>query len=298
MHIRIVMLAALLATGSTHAAEEFGEMIATETAKIFLGLEPAAGHLYTDIPADFPAFVLPQGTMVIGSVERGEGYQSVFLSSNLEPAESLDAMQQALQANGWRVLDSPGMRTNPSTGFVTEGLARIASMLCHDQQGDLSLNSQRSDQDTVIVISRVNVTRSPGQSCSRTAAVREQQIRDRGFVIGGPLAAELPRLELPLEGSTGRPSGSTGSISGSNDEVRTGTPMQVAWELPAVLEYFAAQVDAQGWTLQDKWGTTASAGGTWNRTTQAGVSLLGILSVIRKSEGDYLLEFRILSTPG
>lgn len=296
MHTRIVMLAALLATGSTQAAEEFGETIPTEIAKIFMGLELVDGNLYTDIPADFPAFVLPQEITVIGSINRREGNQSVYLRSNLDPVQSRDALQQALAANGWRVLESPGMRNSPQTGFMTDGFMRIPSMLCHDEQGNLSLTSQRSSQDTVIIISRVNAM-NPGQSCSSMAAEREQQIRNRGFLIGGPLAAELPRLELPREGSIGRPSGSTGGISGGSDEVRTGTPMQIAWQLSAVLEHFAAQVDAQGWMLQDKWDTAAAAGGTWMRTTQAGASLLGILSVIRKAEGDYLLEFRIISTP-
>src|SRR5690606_12600913 len=116
-------------------------------------------------------------------------------------------------------------------------------------------------------------------NCSDMQAMYQQQ-RDQGsFRYGNALIEHIPRLEFPLDGSTGRPPGNTGGFSGGggNNEFTAHATIQIDWDLARLYEHFAMQVAAQNWIAEENWVTTRMAGGTWTGGPAPDQNHLGML---------------------
>ena len=290
-----VLYLLLINVPDTRAATEFGESIPTRLAKIFMGIDPADPGLYADINDEFPSFSLPAEFMVIGSINRGYG-NTVHLSTTLDDAEARQVIAQAFKAEGWQEVPVPSPRPGPA-GFTGGGNERIyPTMLCHDELANLQINTTQTADELLMTISHQGGAFIRTQSCAEIIA-NSQQGAARFQAYRDPLQQYLPRLELPVEVSRGRSPGSVGGISGGSDEVTAHTDLVIDWDLAQVFDFFAEQVAAQGWTPEGNSLTALIAGGSWTLRPEEEVNLLGRLSVIKRADSDYRLEFNLISLP-
>src|SRR5690606_9333557 len=103
----------------------------TRTATPFDGTIPAGlvravtggGAIYSDAPADFPDFVLPDGITLMGSQD-SVGQQRLLYRTSLSGAEAQRAFVAALEAEGWQSLAAPN--SAPRNGFVVPASLQAA----------------------------------------------------------------------------------------------------------------------------------------------------------------------------
>ena len=293
---KLLLSLALISTQATFAATEFGETIPTRLAEIFAGVGSADTGLYADIPEEFPPFTVPAEFMVLGSVTRDFG-NTVYLSTTLDDAAAKEAIVKAFTTGGWQEVAIGGP---PGTNAGFAGNNRVLpKILCHDDYASLQINTAEADDGLLVTINHSGGTRfvaSQQPSCSEMVASSQQRSAGvRGF--SDPLQEYLPRLELPAEVSRGRQPGGTGGITGGSDQVTSYTELMIDWDLARLYDFFADQITAQGWMPDGNSLTPLIAGGSWTHTPAAGVNLLGLLSVIKKADDTYKLEFRLITLP-
>lgn len=289
----LLALNSLVLPALAQAAEEIEGAVPVELVKLFLNL-PEDGGLYRDLPEGFALRAVPAGFELLGAVDQRSS-RAAYLETSLEIEAAEDAIAEALAPAGW--LRMPAPRAMPALGirgFVSgQGDSRYPLQLCHDAQGIVSLSRVPAQGREVLALRHTRFFPGQSRSCREQIDTNQRIAATRG--PGGPLGEYMPRLELPREADfQGRRAGPVGGFSGGNDEMESRTDLAIDWEPARVAAHFEEQLAAQGWTRDGQWATERVAGGSWTREAD-GVNLLGMLSVVRKEEGQHNLRFRLMS---
>lgn len=253
---KIVLLGGIFASASGSAAVEFANgLIPVELARALNG-----GNYYRTLPDDFPVPPLPASLEleVIGSIEWGS--QQQVLVRNSAPGDTVRAALQAAYASqGWLTLmNYPG-----------------ALVLCHDQHGTLQISSD----DSIAGALRTKVARIQyplSYPLEQSCADQLENIQSGGTSgITGFFQKLLPVLEVP-DSAVSNPLPGLGiralstSLAGANAEVTQEGSIQLAdFSAAQLQQYFAPQLQEQGW-LQDSAATgVRSASSVWFKMAQA-----------------------------
>jgi hypothetical protein len=293
---KIVAVLCLTCAGMAGAATEFDDSIPLELAEIFLGIAPGAeGGVYADVVDGFPLVTLPANVTVLGSIDR-QAQQTVYLRTELNAEEARTTLANLYANAGWQSLDMPGASARQAGFFGGDPASTFPTMLCHEELGNLQITARAGPDYTLLTLTSTGIQLFfSSQRCSEMVEARQQaELRQASYV--NPLDDYMPRLELPREANlAGRGPGRTGSYGSSGDELQASTTLQIDWDLSAVHAHFASQLADQGWTADGNWESALLAGGSWTRSPSDDLNLLGVLSVVQKEAGNYLLKFQLIS---
>lgn len=294
MHIsrKIFSILALSYTASGFTATEFEGGVPVELVRFFAG----AGAVYSDLSNSFPEFDLPDGLQVMGSMDRGL-LQRVILRSELSGDDAVTALVNSFLNEGWVPLISYAVN-QPQNGFVSSAPpADVPVEICHDDYGFLTLRGYEGVGNRAYLRLNGSVASQPDFSCAR----QNQQRQDFGFGGRRPgfsLVNQqyMPRLELPEEASQPIRRSPFGLFSGSNNDIEISTNLSIDWGIEQVYLHFAEQMSAQGWELDTESTGDVTASGSWTRSPEADLVLVGLLTIVKVSESGYQMKFRLLST--
>jgi hypothetical protein len=292
----VTVITAGLSAGPLAADTEFEDNIPIDLARALLRGAGTATEvkLYSDIPDDFPAFTLPDGVTLLGSVDQGRSQQVVLVSES-DDQQHLAALIDSLEQNGFLSINQPGAAL-PQTGFVSADpqTLGIPGQFCHDTQGLVYLRQHAEDDRTFINLTAVSNASRGGYSCADMAA----QATNRGSpaFFGGPpgsrsLQTSMPRLVLPEEATTQSPR-MPAFLSGSSDQAESKTDFSIAWPLLQVHEFFADQLAAQDWVLEGDTTGNRVALGAWTREDNDRL-LLGTLRLVSGEDDGYQAIFLV-----
>lgn len=246
--------------------------------------------VYSDVPDEFPDLQIPAEFSVVGSVYQLTSLRVVF-ATQLNEEAAVQAMADAFMAENWMQL--PIMENRPpQTGFITPNRINAGKFqaLCHDDFGRIAIRfSERAPSNYLSAALSAGRNR-PGycqQQLTMRQAAAGQMSRPTGF------GQYLPRMEIPAD-QTWPPLSNTimgGSFSGNS--IDSEASMTSEQTLDEVYRYFADQIVEQGWELDSEAVGSLSANGTWARSPEANLNLLGRLSVTKSGESDYDLQFTL-----
>ncbi len=248
--------------------------------------------VYSDIPNGFPAFAVPQGFSVVGSVSQMSTLRVVFETESSED-DAIAAASEAFFAENW--IPFPLYRPQQQqTGFISPqelNLSR-AEVLCHDELGHLTLRYTERDSGNYL---------SAGVSLYRSRQVGgcEQQLAMQQDAVGQlprtrGLRQYLPRMEIPEAQSLPRPVAFiSGGSSSTGNSVETDGYMKSDEEIDAIYEFFAEQIVEQGWVLDSESVGSRSANGTWTKAEEANLNLIGTLSILDVGDDEFELQFKL-----
>lgn len=291
---KFVPLFLAAALSYSHADTEFQGGVPIELVKVFLGNSPTGDiRVFSDILDDFPSFQIPAGFTTFGSIDRGYSL-SVVLTTDLPEADALNAISEAFLSTGYTEFEVPGAR-DLGTGFVRPNQTqyRPGSRICHDDLGFLSYSyAAKSDLNLVVISSNLpNDRRSCAQQFEEQAIAMS---RNNDRLTG--VRQYIPIMELPEDTSRRMtPFFGMGS-SGSGNDIESRASLNSDWDIEEVFIYFKDQIEAQEWSLDSENLGTSTATGSWIRTPEPGVDLIGTLSVIKAGAETFELKFRIVST--
>ncbi|HBN14320.1 MAG: hypothetical protein CMQ46_10695 [Gammaproteobacteria bacterium] len=156
--------------------------------------------------------------------------------------------------------------------------------------------------DSLIYITQTNTPSRPsaaatgGLSCEQYQA----QIQASGAAGGFPsinIQEHMPRIELPDEATTlGGTGQSMGGFGGSGYTTESRTQVNLDWELGALLDHLAAQIDEQGWQRDHRAAGDVAGSVVWTREVDE-LDLVGTLRILRLDSEEFELGFSIQSMP-
>lgn len=85
----------------------------------------------------------------------------------------------------------------------------------------------------------------------------------------------------------------SGSSRSSSRAIDIEEDLSIDWEIDAVFEHFKTQIENQGWELDSENTGSASAVGTWTRSPEAGLDLIGNLIVLKSGDESFDLKFQL-----
>jgi len=280
---KLVLLASLALSTQLHAATEFpGGVVPMDIVREFSG-----ATLYQGLPDDFPPISLPPGLDLRLVASTSENYsQKVVLRTSLSRDALYEQLRSALPAQGW--LDI-------SLSYLLR--------FCHDQYGTLSVSVNTSSSGG----NRVEVTRSSYPvplTCSEQQAQAEANAAWSSFYT-----ARFPVLEAPPEALTTNPSpyilrSGSSSSSGRRIDMNNGGSIEVPDTSVADLhEYFALQMQDQGWQMDSSANGERGATSVWIMSADApelsseAVDMLVTLSVVHGTGDAYGISIKLQSPP-
>jgi hypothetical protein len=278
----------LILSSSTFAATAFDDDVPAEVVEQVLGaMFGSQVQLYSDVPDGFPPFEMPRDMSILASVDQGYS-QRVILKSQFDPQAATALAYGALLDSGWQLIPMPGMQM-PQTGFINQFQPVPQTQLCHDDYGMMQVSAQGGPGVTY-----VNMTRNivpPGaqmtMGCAQINQPRDPPMPD----VYRVMQEQMPRLVLPNTGGMSSSGGYGGGGGGPNDwEARAN--VNGPWDLARVYEYFAEQIEAQGWAGDAKVASDNMATGSWTKTAD-NVEFIGNLTVMLIDENSYDLRFRL-----
>jgi hypothetical protein len=289
---RYIGLLALLVTTTGYGATEVEGDIGIEFARYYIG----GGNLYRDLPDDFPAFTMPDGLQLLGSLGQGTRQALVF-TTDLSRGQAQEALAGAFTDQaGWVTLQP--VASTPPTGFVAAGTAaatRLAPVdLCHDTHGMLHITANYLDE--VVYLNRSIPARGSAADCARQV----EQRRSFGAGRGAGIGPYLPVLEVPA-GAVQAPNPLSNDGS-SYDAVERGVLLSATTLAPAALEnHFADQLRALGWEQDARWAGNLSTGSSWLLAPADAERLVGLLNIVAMAdsanggETKYAISFRMMA---
>ncbi|MEZ5489377.1 MAG: hypothetical protein R3F50_03550 [Gammaproteobacteria bacterium] len=304
MHFSNVVLGTFLLSlvVSVFGATEYDEAVPLELVKVLLG-NPGFNEvrIYSDIPDGFPAFDLPSGIEVLGSVDQGVS-QRVIMKTSMETDAASRSLEAELIRQGFIPFPLMGAE-DMDRGFVSPRQIERPTILCRDDIGTVSLSASRTDDSTFVSLG--NAQFSFGQPASTQPQTCEQRIdeqtqsytmmqnmRNRGATN---LRRYLPRMVVPEDDSPRFIAfGSGGSSSSSSNSLETEYDLNVDWPIAEVYQHIADQITEQGWVLDTESVGDISANGDWTYSPEPDVELVGNFNVLQTGEGSYQLKFRLI----
>lgn len=276
------------------ADTEFEDSIPIEVAEVLFDASlNGQFEIYSDIADAFPPFELPDNFTVIGSTVQNGNLRAV-VSSAMASDAAIQQLRDAFEVEGWEQLPA----YNPpaqDTGFVAPGpvIVRSNTSLCHDELGRLSISSAERGTTNYYAIFMYNAFMGSSQgSCASQLAMQQQSLAQMRFSEG--IRQYMPRMEVP-EAENIRPRGAFigGGSSSSNNSAETETNLRSNLGIEALYEHFAEQILEQGWEIDSEVVGDRSANGTWTRSPEPDLELVGTLSVLETSDSNYELRFRL-----
>ena len=289
----VILILAIFSLSNTLADIEFEENVPLELVKVFVGSTPFGEvKIYSDLLSAFPEFTIPDGFNIMGSIDRGHSL-SVVLATELSSDQTTAALTQSLNQAGFTDFEVPGSR-DPGTGFVRPNRPsfQASKRLCHDSLGFISFSYKEHTDSNMVTISS-NLPRN-NQSCAEQLAEQSLAMNRYGATQGG-LRQYLPRLELPeSEQRRFTPFFGMGSSS-SNRSVEARGNVNIDWEIEEIFRHFKDQIEDQDWLLDSENVGAASATGSWTRSPEPGMDLIGTLIVIKSDTDSFELKFQLNS---
>ncbi|MBC53867.1 MAG: hypothetical protein CMQ34_08535 [Gammaproteobacteria bacterium] len=285
-----------LATTTIAADTEFTDNIPADLARALLSGAGTATEvrIYSDIPDNFPAFALPDGVTVLGSVDQGHNRQVILISEG-DGQQQYQALVDSLEQGGFLLL-RPMAPAVPQTGFVSANpqAPSVPAQLCHDTQGLVYLRRHSDADRTFINMTSLSENRRGGYSCAAMAAQTSNRASPAFFNAStgaGSLHNSIPRLVLPDEAST-QSSYRPAFISGSSDQAESKIDFSIAWTLPEVYDFFAGQLADQNWIADGQTTGNRVALSAWTREENNQL-LLGTLRLVSGDDEGYEAVFSV-----
>lgn len=270
------------------AETEIEDSLPIDLARLFVGSAFGEARFYSDILDDFPDFTVPEDFEVRGSLDQGYS-QRVVLRTSLQQEAAEEAITAAFAENGWRPLDLPEAGPGPQVGFVSDQMPTRPLQLCHDALGTIGVSLSAAGEGRLVSLSRSIVQPVP-QTCE------EQEARRGFFRPGAGLAEYMPRLVMPeQEDGRDRPFMGGGG-GGSSNDWESRASIAIDWSADRLFHHFSSQVIEQDWTLDAESIGGLLSTGTWTKSPEDGVELIGILSVLELTDDNYEMRFRVLRT--
>lgn len=293
----ITAIIASLSSGPISADTEFEDSIPIDLARALLrGVGNAIDvKIYSDIPDSFPAFELPAGATLMGSVDHTHN-QQVVLQSDGDGLEQQSALIESLQNNGYTLIERMPFST-PQTGFVSASPQEMSfpTQLCSDPEELIHLRLDPEPERTFINITHTNGINLGNFSCADRLAQASNSQAFSPFASRSPgigaLRSSMPRLELPDDATLQAPY-MPRFMSGSSDQMKSEIAFVVDWSLAEVQTFFAEQIAAQEWTLDSDSAGDHVALGAWTREDNDRL-LLGTLQLVSKDDDLYEAVFAV-----
>lgn len=290
----IVLLIAISSFSISLADTEFQEGVPLELVKALIGPSPyGETKVYSDIMNSFPDIGISDKFSVLGSIDRGYAL-SVILTTELSSNDTKAFFTETLEDAGFEVFEVPGSR-DPDNGFVAPNAPTFdfGNRFCHDSLGFISFTQKEQDDLNIVSLS-LNRPRDR-RSCVAQFEEQAQGMARRNGFLGG-VRQYLPKMILPeSEPRLMTPFGGMG-ISSSNNELEARAVVNVDWEIEQLYSHFKTQVEDQAWELDSENIGNSTAFGSWVLNPEAGVSLIGTLSIINSGDESFELKFQLTQT--
>lgn len=104
----------------------------------------------------------------------------------------------------------------------------------------------------------------------------------------------MPALRMPQEAGTGPALGFFSGGGGSPNDWETRANLGLDWNMEDLFDYFAEQIEEQGWTRNSAWVDPVASGGVWAKSPEEDLDLLAILNVIETAKDVFDLKLRVL----
>lgn len=272
MSLKTLTLLGLLAFTPALAQSTPATPTATELLQRVFNSDGLGGGTRTEVllgrvPADF-GIKLPPGSRVVGTVSQVPGREdlpvntTVYFDTSLTPEQTLASFAGSL-GSGWR--EAPQDLEGPfgnQGGFVPS--LSVSNRIFYRQSP-----AQLVQVSTQITrgVTQVSVRKQQGGETERMLAF----IEVRPPLL--PASQRLPRLVAPA-GSTITPQGGGSSGDGLTQQARVETKL----DRKALVEHYAAQLRAAGWTLVNQAATDQVTTTIWS-LTQDGKERVGLLII-------------------
>ncbi len=297
LQLAVVVIA--LSFGTSLAADtEFEDAIPMELAEVLFDTSLNGQlEIYSDINSDFPAFDLPDGFTVLGSVIQN-GSSRVVLSTTRDQDDAVQSLTAAFAQNDWIEFPMFNPRIQ-QTGFVSATqlpvINRSSISLCHDDIGNLAVYYSARDSGNYLALTTRNSFGGNQGNCANQIAQQERGMQQMNLSQG--LRDYMPRMEVPESDSPspGGPFLMGGGSSTSNNSAETDMNVKSDMDLEALFDHFVEQINARGWEIDSEVVGSLSATGNWTKSPEPDLDLVGTLTVLRTSESNYELRFRLIA---
>jgi hypothetical protein len=238
------------------------------------------------VPPEISALRMPGTYTWIGSAERITGRVDATTNasqvtsawrSRLAPEVARAGAAAALAASGWEVF--PQLGAGMSVFSVP-----IAQTACRDGK-PVNVNASAMDGVTYVLITL--------QRGNNTNTVCNQASRPP-MTTGTGLDPHLPRLEIPVDPSTGvaaRMQRADTAISGGAVNARA--VFTAGDSAGNIARHFAKQMVEQGWSSDANWSGASTAGSSWSKRPDAGSLVQGTLSVTALDDRQVVVALRV-----
>lgn len=299
LHTARLALGPLLALGISTlpalpllAATEITGDIPVELAKTLLFPGPDQNlKLYSDLPDGFPLAVLPADMEVVVSIDQAY-QQRVLLRPGAGVAAGNETLRTALIDAGWSQWQPPAPPMQAmmpqQNGFIAGPRLDAPQMFCKEGAGMLQLNAVRMGQDTLFQFS-YNVL-PPGAMSPCNQGPADAMVGRMNPMV---LQQHMPRLELPPALTSDAIGMRPGGMMSSGSYFESSASVSTDLSLAELFRHFQQQVDAQGWQPDANVAGDSVASGFWRKQPEAELDLVGTLTVIRREEQQYELQFRV-----
>lgn len=291
----VVSVIAVSCFSPVFADTEFQGSVPLDLVKALLGSTPfGEPTIYSDLSSAFPDIEFPDSMEIMGSIERGYGIAAVY-STALTADQIESALTRVFLAAGYIEFVVPGM-TRRETGFVraSANIPRNYNRFCHDSNGFMSHSYTEKEQGGTVTISANPA--SDNRSCEDQLAEQQLAMSNMGGRQRG-LQEYLPRMELPEpETRNFSPFFLGGGYSGSSTGIETSSSLNIDWDIEDVFSYFAEQIVDQEWVADSENIGTSSASGSWTRSPEPGLDLIGTLTILKSGDESFELKFQLISS--
>ncbi len=278
---------------SSFADTEFQGPIPLETVEaLFNTYGEDKFQLYSDIAESFPEFPVPPEFEVVGSVSQMSTLRVIF-QTDLDEEEALQSIRSAFESLDWIPFPTFNMPSR-QVGFISpqDISYRRPEVLCHDEQGNLTIRYFMHGTRKYVSTGVPKIISGQQGSCEQQIA--RQQASMGAMPQRAGLRQYLPRMEIPESQSLQRrPVLMTGGTSMSGNSIETDGLMTSDQGIDVVYNFFAEQIQSQEWELDSESIGSRSATGTWIKSPEPNLSLVGTLSIIDLGDDEFELRFRM-----
>jgi hypothetical protein len=235
------------------------------------------------LPADLADVAVPGGFELIGGAVRDEmGIATVAFKTHLDSDEAFAALLASSEAKGWELEDD----TQPF-------MARVFNLSSGPTTGTICLNGERRS----LRVRDVAGNRYATVATQASDRPRDCNAPDPRLAMRPPMpglaTGELPSLYLPesVREPNGNPLGGGSGMSGANfsTSVQVASPESGA----RIADHLAGQMVEQGWLEDGRWTGALSAGSSWTRQAEDGVSLAGTIEIVDLGDDQFHVSFRM-----
>jgi hypothetical protein len=261
------LAAALLAAPASAQQPARSEMVPRELVEGLLGTSSSSGLLVGRLPADLPATMVPPGTRVVGGIERSRGGSLAVLTSAQPCSQAAAEMRARLLRDGWtQPMEQPVTR-----GFVPSGVTGPSGTYCRGTTTVLNVHAvPRQGGGSFLRLERDQPEGNGWNPCA-----------PREGVMAGQHSAELPipALYAPAGAEQLGGGSSAGGSSDGSSEYELRALVRTTLDARALVDHYAAQLRAAGWSAADPVSVTGMAAQSFRHRSADGRDWQGVLLV-------------------